>query len=172
VYYPYDDEDNSYVLYPRPTVSLASDLSGDGVAFYATGDTEDTTTGVIAVRSSTTDSQEIGVPTDIVDTDDNVFMVYTVSPADMTEEADTSDFPTFMLKYIRFGVLSRAYGGNNDGKIKSLAQYWEGRYDLGIKFIKRYLRMKRQDRDYRLTAHGTARRFVRHVRLPDTYPLV
>jgi len=168
-FYPYDETDNSYVLYPRPATSWVNEISGDGVALYADGDSEDTTTGVIAIRTGSTDS-EIGIPVDIVDATSSVFMVYSVTPTDMRTVSDESDFPDFMLKYIRHGTVSRAYGANTDGKIQSLADYWQGRYALGIQFCKRYLRSRRQDRDYRLTTPGMSRRRLRHPRLPDHYP--
>jgi hypothetical protein len=108
---------------------------------------------------------------DIVDTVSNVFMVYAVSPIDMIAGGDEPDFPVFLRKYIRAGVISRAYAGNNDGRIRSLGDYWAMRYNLGVEFTKRYRRNRQQDRDYRLTTHGMpARRSYRHPRLPDGYP--
>jgi hypothetical protein len=171
-YYPYDDTDNCYVLYPRPSASFDNELSGEAMAMFADGDTEDTTTGLIAVRLSSSDS-DIGIPVDIVDTTNSVFMVYTVNPTEVRSGMDTPDFPDFLCKYIRFGTASRAYGGNNDGRIRSLSDYWGMRFTLGIEFTKRYLRNKCQDRDYRLTTRGLpARRNYRHPRLPDGYPAV
>lgn len=172
-YYPYDQMDNSYVLYPRPSISFENEAAGDGVAFFADGDIEDVTTGTIAVRSGSVDSAEIGVSVDIVDTTNNVFMVYEVSPTDVAASADEPDFPVFLRKYIRHGVIARAYGGNNDGRIKSLADYWTLRYNLGVEYTKRFARYRKQDRDYRLTIPGApGRRSYRHPRLPDGYPAV
>jgi len=173
-YYPYDEADNSYILYPRPSVSFVNEIDGDGMALYADGDTEDVTTGAIAVRTGSTDvSTETGIPLDIVDTVNSVFMVYDVSPADVATVSDEPEYPDFLRKYIRFGVVSRAYGANTDGRIRSLADYWEMRYALGIQFGKRFVRNRRQDRDYRLTTKGAvSRRQYRHPRLPDGYPAI
>lgn len=171
-YYLHDEADGTYVLYPRPSTVFANELTGEGMAFYASGDTEDVTTGVIAVREGSTDSDDIGVAVDIVDTADNLFMVYSVSPTDIESVADEPEIPVFLRKYINYGVISRAYGGNNDGRIRSLADYWEMRYKLGVEFTKRYMRNKRQDRDYRLTTRATSRRQSRHPRLPSAYPAV
>lgn len=173
-YYLYDEVDNSYVLYPLPSTSFVNEVDGhDGVAFYAAGDTEDVTTGTIGVRTGSTDSTEIGAAVDIVDTDDNVFMIYDVSPTDIASDLDEPDFQPFLRKYIRAGVISRAYGGNNDGRIKSLADYWGMRYSLGVEHGKRFRRNRRNDRDYRLTTKGEiTRRSVRYPRLPDAYPTV
>jgi hypothetical protein len=171
-YYPYDQADNSYVLYPRPSASFYNEIEGDGVAQYADDDVEDQTTGIIAVRTGSADS-DIGAPVDIVDVTNNVFLVYTVSPTDMRTVSDVPDFPSFARKYVRFGVVSRAYGGNNDGRIRSLSDFWGARYALGVQLVKRYMRNKRQDRDYRLTTKGVIpRRGARHPRLPDRYPRV
>lgn len=171
-YYPYDQADNSYVLYPRPSASFYNEIEGDGVAQYADDDVEDATTGIIAVRTTSADS-DLGAPVDIVDVTNNVFLVYTVSPTDMRTVSDVPDFPSFARKYVRYGVISRAYGGNNDGRIRSLSDFWGARYALGVQFLRRYMRNKRQDRDYRLTTKGVMpRRNVRHPRLPDRYPRV
>lgn len=171
-YYSVDQSDNSYVLYPRPSVSFVNELTGDGVAMFADGDTEDVTTGIVAVRIGSFDS-DIGIPVDIVDVTSSIFMVYSVSPVDMRDILDEPEFPVFLRKYIRYGAISRAYGAQTDGRIKSLADIWGLRYQLGIQFVKRYLRNKKQDRDYRLTTRGVmSRRDHRHPRLPDSYPAV
>lgn len=172
-YFPYDEADNSYVLYPRPSTSFVNEISGDGVAFYADDDTEDVTTGTIAVRSGSSDFSDAGASVDLVDAASNIFMVYEASPTDMVSLGDEPDFPTFLRKYIRAGVIARAYAGNNDGRIKSLGDYWNLRYTLGIEHTKRYRANRRQDRDYRLRTRGApAQRTYRHPRLPDTYPAV
>lgn len=171
-YYVVDETDNSYVLYPRPSAAFANELSGESMAYFADGDSEDSPSGDIAVRTGSLDVGE-GIPVDIVDTVDNVFMVYGVSPTDMTGFADESDFPPFLRKYIRFGVVARAYSANTDGRIRSLGEYWAFRYSLGVQFTQKYLRARRQDRDYRLATKGeSARRRLRHPRLPDHYPAV
>ena len=171
-YYPYDEVDNSYVLYPRPSSSFANDVDGEGVAFYASGDTESDTTGIIAVRDDSTPSALFGASVDIVGTVDQVFLVYNVTPNDVVNAADEPDFPEFIRKYIRYGVVSRAYGANTDGRIPSLAEYWSTRYRVGIRFVRKYVRSRRQDRAYRLVTRTTQRRTRRHPRLPDGYPAV
>jgi len=168
-YYIEDEGDNTYVLYPRPSVAFVNELSGEGMSFYAEGDTEDTTTGQIAVREGSTDSSDIGVSVDIVDTADNLFMVYSVCPADIVGVGDSVQIPRFLRKYVRHGVIARAYGGNNDGRIRSLAELWNNRYRMGIDFAKKYMVNKRQDRDYRLNGGASQRRY-RHPRLPSAYP--
>jgi len=172
-YYPLDDTENSYTLYPRPSTAFQNDLTGEGVAFYEAGDTESDETGIIAVRDDSTPSASFGASYDIVDTDNNIFIVYDVSPNDVADWDDEPDFQPFLRKYIRYGVISRAYGGNTDGRIPSLAEYWNLRYRLGIDFIKRYDSNRKRDRDYRLVTQGVSpRRHRRPPRLPDGYPSV
>ncbi len=147
-------------------------MSGEGAAFAASEDTEDATAGIIATRSGSFDPDD-GMPVDVISAVNSVFMIYEASPIDMVTEFDESSFPNFMLKYIRHGVVSRAYGGNNDGKIRSLSEFWAIRYQFGINAVKKYLLLKKQDRDYRLTTKGVGtRRTVHHSRLPAGYPAV
>lgn len=167
-YYPVDDTDNSYVLYPRPSVAWVNEIDGDGVALFADGDTEDTTTGTIAVRSGSYDTGT-GAAVDIVDVEDSLFMVYEVVPTEISSHADVPDYPEFLRKYIRFGVISRAYGGNNDGRIRSLSDLWALRYEMGVRATRRYVLNRRQDRDYRLGGGRSVYR-SRHPKLPSTYP--
>jgi hypothetical protein len=174
-YYEIDDIEDAYVLYPRPASSFNDELDGnEGPAWYIEDDTEDVTTGTVAVRVGSTGTDNIGVPYDITDPTNNIFLVYDVDPVDLATAWDEGDFPEYLKKYIRFGVVSRAYAANTDGRIRSLSQYWKLRYERGVRNTYRYRRNRRRDRDYRLTTHGSA--FVgrrhRHPRLPDTYPAV
>jgi hypothetical protein len=170
-YYLYDETDNSYVLYPRPDVSFADDVDGEGVAFYQSGDTESDTTGIIAVRDDSTPSASFGASVDIIGTIDQVFLVYDVSPNDVANFDDEPDFPEFLRKYIRYGTVARAYSSNTDGRISSLGSYWQTRYEVGIRFVRQYVRNRRTDRDYRLTTKIVeSRRIRRRPRLPDGYP--
>lgn len=169
-YYPRDAVDNSYVLYPKPSVSFSNEAAGEGAALFADGDTEDVSVGTIAVRSGSSDLND-GSAVDIVDATNSVFMIYEVAPVAMRSSSDESDYPSFLRKYIRYGVIGRAYSGNTDGRIRSLGELWEMRYAMGVQAVKRYLRNRRNDRDYRLTTKtGLARRTYRHPRLPDGYP--
>lgn len=170
-YYPIDDADNAYVLYPKPSAAWVNEIGGDGVALYAQGDTEDVTTGTIAVRSGDYDSG-VGAAVDIVDVEYSVFIVYEAIPTDMELQSDVSDLPAFLVKYIRHGVIARAYGANTDGRIKTLAQFWALRYEMGIQATKKFRVNRKQDRDYRMTSGASPNRRSRGLRLPDRYPAV
>lgn len=165
--YSYDQD--HYVLYPRPSVSFSNELDGEGVATFADGDTEDATTGTIGIRTASYDAGE-GVSVDIIDSADNLFVVYRVRPTDVESMADEPDFPAFLRRYIRFGVVGRAYAANTDGRIRSLGDLWEARYELGVEMVKRYMRNRRQDRDYRFGGQPTLRPAGSTLKLPDTYP--
>lgn len=142
-----------------------------GTVQYVSGDT---TTGVGVINSYTAGlfSQETGLAVEVLDDHDNFLLIYDVTPEDIAEDTDESDFPDFLQKYIEYGVISRAYGANTDGKIQSLADYWNLRYEAGLVFIKRYMSNRKVDRDYRLTINHGRTRIKRHPRLPDTYPTV
>lgn len=171
-YYPLNGVDQSYVLYPKPSVNWVNELDGEGAVTTVTDDTEDSDEGTIAIRSGDGDT-EVGASIDVVDVDDSVFMVYSTSPSKVFGAADEPDYPDYLRKYLRYAVAARAYGANTDGRIKSLADYWTMRYELGISFIKRFMRLRRQDRDYRLTTKGAMpRRATMRPRLPDGYPAI
>lgn len=169
--YLYDEVDNSYVLYPRPGVGFETDVEGQGVAFYEEDDTEDDETGTIAVRSGSGESGSVGASVDIIDTANNIFMVYEVNPIDVGLASESLSYPDFLRKYVRYGVLQRAFGSNTDGKDLALEQLWGLRYRVGQEVAKRYSRNRRTDRDYRMITKGAGpRKTRRHPRLPDGYP--
>ena len=171
-FYKSSDLDDSYILYPRPSTSFVDEIEGDGVAFYAEDDTEDVTTGTIAVRTGDTASDNVGASVDVVGTVDNIFIAFDVTPTEIVNASDVGDYPAFLRKYINYGVISQAYGGNTDGRIPSLSAHWSERYEMGIKHTRRFSRNKRQDRDYQLTTGVIRRQRKRHPRLPSTYPAV
>lgn len=139
---------------------------------YLSGDTTDLL-GTIIEREGSLLSQESGLTVDILDATNDFFLIYDMEPADISNEADESDYPIFIRKYIEHGVLRDAYGALTDGRIESLRQYWDQRFEIGIEAIKRYLLLRRQDRDYRLvTRQIPLRRSIRHPTLPSTYPAI
>lgn len=171
-YYMDETLEKSYVLYPRPSRAFASDLLGDGVAFYVSDDSENEDYGDIALRSGSSETGQ-GVSVDVVGTVDNVLIVYDVAPTNLEAASDSSDFPDFLTKYIRFGVLSRAYNANTDGRIPSLAAFWGSRYELGVRQIKQFMRRRKADREYRLSTKSESVRRRRGLpRLPSTYPSI
>lgn len=172
-YYMHEALDRSYVLYPRPSTAFVDEVSGDGVAFFVEDDSENTDVGTIAVRTGSSESGNVGAAVDVVGVQDNVLLVYDVRPTDVESISSEIDFPPFLTKYIRFGVVSRAYDANTDGRIPSLARFWGARYELGVRAVKKYMRNRKQDRDYRLTTKPQGIRRRRGLpRLPATYPAI
>ena len=127
--------------------------------------------GIITQRTGNLLSSESGIATEVLDTEDNVLLVYNVTPTEVEGTGDDFDFPDFLTKYVRYGVLSRAFNANTDGYIPSLANYWNQRYQLGIQAIKRFRSNKTRDRNRTFVSENlSARRTIRHPRLPDGYP--
>lgn len=103
----------------------------------------------------------------------NLVVFFVKKATDIEQEIDESLLPSYLQKYIEYGVISRAYKANTDGRIKSLADYWDMRKKAGIVAIKRFIAKRTSDREYRLEAQrmSSASKF-RHSRLPDEYPEV
>jgi hypothetical protein len=162
----------AYYLYPRPSVFAAPDAAGDGVVTSVEGDTLDSEYGITVFRDGSTTDGEYGADIDVVDQDENVLMIYSQRPMPITGYGDALPWPDWTLKYLRAGVLERAYRVQGDGQIESLAQHWGSRYELGIQAVSRYKRLKMEDRKYQLSTstrgYGAGRN--RGPRLPSTYP--
>lgn len=150
-YYYRDENLSDFIMpYPIPTVT----------------EWQDTAEG-----EADPDTSQYGSTT--LDIDYNLLMVFEKEPTELSAGTDESDFAGFLQKYLEYGVLSRAYAANTDGKIESLSDYWNERKKLGYKAIKIFKKMRKVDRDYRLITKDTpAQSTRRHPRLPDEYPAV
>jgi len=125
----------------------------------------------LGVTSIDTDPDEAAYSTTALDVDDNLIVIFDKNTTDLSADTDSSAFATFLHKYIEKGVIARAYGGNTDGRIPSLSEYWQMRKEVGVRAIKRYLAKRMSDRDYRLQPRNPmVSRSRRHPRLPSTYP--
>lgn len=170
-YYRPDELDNEFVLYPRPEES--NWIDGDGMSLFEDGDTVSDEEGTILRRYESTLSQTEGIAVDIVDADHNVILFYTQNTRDLEVVTDVSSLPIYLRKYVEYGVISRAYGANTDGRIASLSDFWMKKYELGIEVIKRYKFHRHKDRNYKLKTKGTMLSTrKKHPRLPSTYPHV
>jgi hypothetical protein len=138
-YYMLDETLNLYCLYPRPSeVTYQETTEGD--VFSDTG-------GLTFDFGSLLES-DTGMVTDVIDTEDAVFMVYDAIPFEMAEWDDECDVPDVFRKYVEYGTLERCFGADSDGFIPTLRDYWKMRKDAGIEAIKRMMRMRAKDRDY------------------------
>jgi len=164
-YWFLDNERNQFILYPRPS-SITWDDSG---LPHEPTDSYSDTGGLNTWSEAAIDDADLGVITLTLDTANNVFAVFEAIPQEVDTVSDTIDFPEFLVKYIRFGALERCFGADTDGFIPSLRDYWNFRKELGVRGIRRFKSMRRQDRDYQLSGgRGTVR--SRHPRLPAEYP--
>lgn len=161
----------------------AQDLQGHGMwlfeGFYKTDgmitsvstDTNSNDVGLISYRTGSMESQNLGIAVDVIDMTNQFVLIYQLIPTELVTEDQESDFPIFLRKYIEQHALSRAYRVNNDGRIKSLSDYWDYRSTISLEAIKKYKSKRRQDRDYQLTIKQVPARINQRLpRLPSTYP--
>jgi len=75
------------------------------------------------------------------------------------------------MRYVCYRVVSRLYGMNSDGRIPTLAAFWEERYQLGLRVLKSWVANRRRDRLPIFSTHKKSiGRRKRMPRLPDKYP--
>jgi len=123
------------------------------------------------VATIDTDPDDSDYGTTTLDVDDNLLVIFDKNTTDLADTTDESVFPKYFHKFIEYGVVSRAYGANTDGRIRTLSDYWALRKDVGIKTMKRFLARRRIDRNYRLQpAWPKPIRSRSHPRLPSEYP--
>lgn len=169
-YWNPDEEGNAVVLYPRPS-SVTWD---DGGLPSSPVDTFSDTGGINTWEEAALPDGEKGVITLTLDTENNLFAIFEALPQDVASDAgswqtEEIDWPDFLVKYICYGTLERCFGADTDGFIPSLRDFWRLRKELGIKAIKRFKAMRKQDRDYQLGG-GRSTAKSRHPRLPAEYP--
>lgn len=131
-------------------------------------------TGLITYAEDLGTLEDEGVTLDVVDVDDAILLVMEIDPREPQSLGDDLDMPSYLVRYVRFGVLGRAYAANTDGRIESLSRYWMARYNRGIENIQRFKGRRTADRVYRMVTQrapivGTK---PKHPRLPDGYPAV
>ena len=147
-YYWRDEEANNWIyLFPMPEAAWGTDDNQDDpdVAEYAV-----TTTAI----------------------DDNLMAIYEQESLALAEYTDESVLPTWMQKYIEYGVAARAFRANTDGQITSLADYWDLRKLATIEAIKLYRLKRIKDRTLCMATQDSSGggRVGRRPRLPSTYP--
>lgn len=162
-YWRPDDYSNIFYLYPRPS-SITIQEPDVTDSFTDTG-------GINSSAEAWLDETDYGLVTDVVSTADALFTVYTAQPDDISETTDESAFPDYLVKYVEYATLERAYGSDTDGFIPSLRDYWKVRKEIGLKALLRLQRMTLGDRDYVLGGQPKPTSSKR-LRLPDGYPAV
>jgi len=106
--------------------------------------------------------------------DDSVLALEVVTPdLDLLETDTPALIPGPMQKYLRYFVLSRAFGRPGEGRSPVLADHYARRFNRGVAFFQRLGDVARKDRQYqREEATGADRRRPPRVRLPAEFPRV
>lgn len=167
-----DQVSREFYLYPRPS-AVWDDIDGNsdtGMVLHSDFTAEADETGVPIDATGAETTADLGLLSDYLRTADNILMIYKTGMADIKSANDDPGISRYFQKYIEYGVLSRAYRANNDGSIKSLADYWTWRKSLGAHIINQYIINRLADRDFRLTSGRRSPRRRRGPRLPSTYP--
>jgi len=160
-YWRPDDYSNLIYLYPLPASITVQEPDET--------DTFDDEGGINSSAEAWLDESDYGLVTDIVNTEDALFTVYSAQPDEIEETTDEGSFPDYLTKYIEYATLERAYGADTDGFIPSLRDYWKLRKEIGLKALARFQRMMLGDRDYRLGGQPQPTNSKR-LRLPNGYP--
>ena len=110
---------------------------------------------------------------DAINPENNLVVFFVKRATDIEQGFDESLLPEFLQRYCEYGAISRAYKANTDGRIQSLADYWDLRKKAGLVAVKRFMVKRAADRDYRLeSARMNSASQRRYPRLPDEYPEV
>ena len=172
-YYQEDTTSNQFYLYGQPSTITWTDEDGSGPVTSVEDYTVGSETGTITQITGGLLSGESGIDVSVVGDDNNILMVYDITPVDIESVGDESDFPQYLNKYIRYRVLQLAYSANTDGRIQSLGEYWGQRAIIGLKIVIKFMQNRFRDRDYCLkTQDRRPARNIRHPRLPSTYPAI
>jgi hypothetical protein len=151
------------LFYPYPMPSTITEQTTEETDIFVDDG------GIVTSDEGWLDAADVGIVTDIIDQKDAFIMVYKAQANELAEGSDSSDYPDWMVKYIEYATLERAFGADTDGFIPTLRDYWKTRKDLGVKALKRFQRMMLTDRDFVM---GGQKRVTtsRRLRLPDHYP--
>lgn len=156
--YRLDETSNEAYMHPIPSSPVWDDFDDEPVLMGVSGDSYSQNYGTLTDATGTVLNETEGATYDVVSEDDNLLIVYKERPKDIEDDADIGDYPEWMHKYIRYAVLESAYKANTDGKINSLAGYWEWRKQIGQDAVKSYINLRKTDRDYRLVSQPAIKR--------------
>jgi hypothetical protein len=91
---------------------------------------------------------------------------------DLTEDDEPSLIPEQMQKYLRYYVLSRAFGREGEGQKPEMAAHYEARFKRGVALLKRLADVAHKDRIYARDMPSEAPPRPPLVRLPSNFPSV
>lgn len=158
-YYWWNETDMQIGLYPNPPVILDT-LEIDEVF--------DDEGGIVLFEDSNPETSDTGYVTNVVETDDTLFMVY--KPYSQVDSIlEEVPYPEWTRHYLEIAVLEYAFGADTDGFIPSLRDYWQARKEIGYKILHKLHNAKMEDRNLVRGAKASPRRY-RHPRFPAGYP--
>lgn len=101
---------------------------------------------------------------------DNVMVLEQVVPSlDITETESPALLPTPINKYLRYYVLSRAFGRDGEGFNQDMSEHYDQRFKRGVRFMTRLNDVAYADRTYRRQDQVTPRDRPPLVRLPPQF---
>ena len=170
-YYVDSEVENQFLMYGRPTTITWTNQAGEGMVTSVEDDTTGSEFGIQIISTGRSLVDDDGITINIIDTDNNMLLLYDIAPPDVEGLSDDSYVPDYLKKYIRYRVLQLAYMANTDGKNEEMATFWGERNNIGKEVVKRFRGNRYKDIDRRLrTQEGTGARRTKHPKLPDTYP--
>jgi len=170
-YYVDSEVENQFQLYGRPSSVTWTNQTSGGMVTHVEGDTTNQEFGIQTISTGRSIIDEEGITVSVLDTDDNLLLMYDIAPPDVEGLSDESYVPDYLLKYVRHRVLQLAYMANTDGKNDGISEYWGERSKIGVELVKRFRSNRYKDMDRRLrTGEGQGNRRIQHPKLPDTYP--
>lgn len=166
-----DNVSQEVYLYPRPG-AVWDDIDGEGVFLDADWASSDSETGFAIDSTGAETEANTGIALDNLRIEDNILLIYRQQVVDIVNYNDESKVAPFFQKYIEYGVIARSYEANTDGRIKSLASYWDWRKRLGQEVIKKFKWNRLQDRNFQLAQQSKLKTKKVLPRLPSTYPAI
>jgi hypothetical protein len=128
----------------------------------------------LPVTSDATVGALLGRICDWRSSEDSVFALEVVTPdADLAETDTPTLLPAQLTKYLRFYVLSRAFGRPGEGRQPILSDFYGRRFKRGVDLFRAFGDVARADRTYqREAAVPSDAGRPAYVRLPSTFPSV
>lgn len=115
----------------------------------------------------------VGGPREWHSMDDSITVYQSYTPA---FDLDIGDMPELVseqvMKYVRYYVLSRAFGRQGEGYRPELASHYRQRYQLGVRLMQRLLDIAYKDRDWTRQPFSTGPVRPPRVRFPSNFPTV
>lgn len=115
----------------------------------------------------------VGCPREWHSMDDSITVLQSYTPA---FNLDVGDMPELvsgqLMKYVRYYVLSRAFGRQGEGYQPQLAGHYSQRYTLGVRLMQRLLDVAHKDRDWTRQPFATGPVRPPYVRFPSNFPSV